>query len=280
MRRLLLLPLLVASLLTATGVASAAPATVGDTDGDGLTVRSRPTTASTSLGLVFDGRRVDISCQARGQSVTNTRGFTSDLWDYVPALGGYLADAYVATGHDYRIPGVPDCGGSSGSPVPVSQFHGQPNQGEDCGPASVVSALLAAGVTPRGWTASRPVTAINQARADMGYDPTWNDPDQFGTGEADVKRALARNGVTATVVFNDLGRVLAHVRGGRPVVLAGNMVSLPWSGRNVPHFLTVAGYDGDYLVLDPASQPIVYRASAATLGAYFDHHLGRAGVLL
>ena len=191
---------------------------MGDTDGDGLTVRSRPTTASTSLGLVFDGRRVDVSCQARGRSVTNTRGFTSDLWDYVPALGGYLADAYVATGHDYRIPGVPYCGGSSGSPVPVPQFHGRPNQGEDCGPASVV--------------------------------------------------------------FNDLGRVLAHVRGGRPLVLAGNMVSLPRSGRNVPHFLTVAGYDGDYLVLDPASQPIVHRASAAALGAYFDHHLGRAGVLL
>lgn len=113
----------------------------------------------------------------------------------------------MATGYDHRIPGVPDCGGQSGALVPVSQFHGQAaNQGEDCGPASVVSALLAAGVTPRGWTASRPVTAINQARADMGHDPSWNDPNQFGTNESDVKRVLARNGVTATVVSDDLAR--------------------------------------------------------------------------
>ncbi|GAA1282163.1 C39 family peptidase [Saccharothrix xinjiangensis] len=279
-RPLLLSVLIASALVSGAGTAAAAPATVGNTDGDGLTVRARPTSASGSLGLVFDGRRVDVSCQVRGQSVTNTRGFTSDLWDYVPALGGYLADAYMATGHDYRIPGVPDCGGQGGTLIPVSQFHGQANQGEDCGPAGVVSALLAAGVTPRGWNASRPVTAINQARTDMGYDPSWNDPNKFGTNEGDVKRALARNGVTATVVFNDLNRALAHVRGGRPVVLAGNMVSLPWSGRNVPHFLTVAGYDGDYLVLDPASQAIVYRASAATLAAYYDHDLGRAGVLL
>lgn len=284
MKRLLrspLLPLLVASALVAgAGVASAAIATVGNTDGDGLNVRSAPTSASSSLGLVWDGQRVDISCQARGQSVTNTRGFTSDLWDYVPALRGYLADAYMATGHDYRIPGVPDCGTQTGRLVPVSQFHGQPNQGEDCGPASVVSALLAAGVTPRSWNASRPVDAINRARSDMGYDPTWNDPNQFGTNESDVKRALAANGLNATVVFNDLNRVLTHVRNGRPAIMAGNMVSLPWSGRNVPHFLTVAGYDGDYLVLDPASQAIVHRASASTLSAYFNHDLGRAGVLL
>ncbi|GAB2971326.1 C39 family peptidase [Saccharothrix stipae] len=279
--RSLLLPVLVASALVGgAGIASAASATVGNTDGDGLNVRSAPTSAGSSLGLVWDGQRVDISCQARGQSVTNTRGFTSDLWDYVPALRGYLADAYMATGHDYRIPGVPDCGSQSGRLVPVSQFHGQPNQGEDCGPAGVVSALLAAGVTPRSWNASRPVDAINRARSDMGYDPTWNDPNKFGTNESDVKRALARNGVSATVVFNDLNRVLTHVRNGRPAIMAGNMVSLPWSGRNVPHFLTVAGYDGDYLVLDPASQAIVYRASASTLSAYFNHDLGRAGVLL
>ncbi|WP_062205500.1 C39 family peptidase [Streptomyces sp. NBRC 109706] len=263
------------------GVAAAAPATVGNTDGDGLTIRSAPTTSSAGLGLVWDGQAVDISCQAVGQSVTNTRGFTSNLWDYVPALGGYLADAYMATGHDYRIPGVPDCGGSSGQYVPVSQFQGQPNQGEDCGPTSVVTALLAAGVTPRSWNASNPVLAINRARSDMGYDPTWNDPNKFGTNETDVRNALAANGVSATVVFNDIDRVLSHVRSGRPVVLAGNMKDLPWSGQSVPHFLTVAGYEGgQYLVLDPASDTVVYRTSAAVLTAYWNNELGRAGVML
>ncbi len=275
------LTLTAGTLVGGAGVASAATATVGNTDGDGLNVRSAPTSASTSLGLVWDGRVVTISCQAYGQSVTNTRGFTSDLWDYVPALGGYLADAYMATGHDYRIPGVPLCGATSGRYVPVSQFQGQPNQGEDCGPTSVVTALLAAGVTPRSWSPSNPVAAINRARSDMGYDPTWNDPNHFGTNESDVRRALAANGVSATVVFNDLNRLLAHVRAGRPVVMAGNMKDLPWSGRNVPHFLTVAGYEGgQYLVLDPASNTVVYRTSATVLGAYWDNYLGRAGVML
>lgn len=275
------LALVLGVLVGAAGVASAAPATVGNTDGDGLTIRSAPTTSSAGLGLAWDGQAVDISCQVVGQSVTNTRGFTSDLWDYVPALGGYLADAYMATGHDYRIPGVPDCGGSTGPYVPVSQFQGQPNQGEDCGPTSVVTALLAAGVTPRSWSASNPVLAINRARSDMGYDPSWNDPNKFGTNESDVRRALAANGVSSTVVFGDINRTLAHVRAGQPVVLAGNMKDLPWSGQNVPHFLTVAGYEGgQYLVLDPASDTVVYRTSAAVLTAYWDNELGRAGVLL
>lgn len=280
-RLVLVLAVVTGTVVGAAGVASAATATVGNTDGDGLNVRRAPTTTSGSLGLVWDGRVVDISCQARGQSVTNTRGFTSDLWDYVPALGGYLADAYMATGYDYRIPGVPDCGESAGDLVPVSQFQGQPNQGEDCGPTSVVTALLAAGVTPRSWNAANPVAAINRARADMGYDPSWNDPNQFGTNESDVRRALAANGVSATVVFGDIDRLLAHVRAGGPVVMAGNMKDLPWSDNDVPHFLTVASYSGGrYLVLDPASEPIVYHASASDLTAFWDNHLGRAGVML
>lgn len=276
-----MLVMVAGTLVGAAGIASAATGTVGNTDGDGLNVRAAPTSASASLGVVWDGRVVSISCQKQGQSITNTRGFTSDLWDFVPALGGYLADAYMATGYDYRIPGVPDCGGTSGSYVPVSQFQGQPNQGEDCGPTSVVTALLAAGVTPRSWSSSNPVAAINRARSDMGFDPSWNDPNQFGTNESDVRRALAANGVSATVVFDDLDRLLAHVRAGRPVVMAGNMKDLPWSGNNVAHFLTVAGYEGgQYLVLDPASEAIVYRTSATVLGNFWDNNLGRAGVML
>jgi len=281
--RLLVLLALVATVLVGTaGVASAAPATVGNTDGDGLTIRAAATTASASLGLVWDGAAVDISCQEVGQPVTNTNGFTSDLWDFVPSLGGFLADAYMATGYDYRIPGVPDCeDGGTGQYVPVSQFQGQPNQGEDCGPTSVVTALLAAGVTPRSWNPSRPVDAINRARADMGYDPGWQDPNQFGTNEEDVRVALARNGVSASVVFGDFDATLRHVRGGRPVIMAGNMIDLPWSGNDVPHFLTVAGYEnGQYLVLDPASETRVYRTSSTVLAAFWDNHLGRAGVLL
>lgn len=281
LRALAVATLVSAALVGTAGVASAAPATVGNTDGDGLTVRAAATSASASLGLVFDGRRVDISCQKQGQSITNTRGFTSDLWDFVPALGGYLADAYMSTGHDYRIPGVPDCGGG-GTPqfIPVSQFQGQPNQNEDCGPTSVVSALLAAGITPRSWNASRPVDAINRARSDMGFDPGWQDPNHFGTVESDVKRALGANGVSARVV-TDFATATAHVRSGRPLIMAGNTGDLPWSTGSVPHFLTVAGYQGgQYVVLDPAAAWRVHYTSSAVLLAFWDNHLGRAAVLL
>lgn len=278
---MVVVPLVAALLVGGAATASAATATVGNTDGDGLNVRAAATTSSSVVGLVWDGRVVDISCQEAGQYVTNTRGFTSNLWDYVPALGGYLADAYMATGYDYRIPGVPDCDGETGRYVPVSQFQGQPNQGEDCGPTSVVTALLAAGVTPRSWNPSNPVYAINAARAAMGYDPSWQDPNQFGTNESDVRRALASNGVQASVVFGDFDAALRHVRNGRPVIMAGNMIDLPWSGNNVAHFLTVAGYEnGQYLVLDPASETRIYYTSASVLAAYWDHYLGRAGVLL
>jgi hypothetical protein len=278
-------PVLGAGLLVGgvgTAAASTATATVGDTGGVGLTIRTGPHTTSGSLGLVWDGQRVTISCQARGDTVTNEHNFTSNLWDYVPNLNGYLADAYMATGYDDRIPGVPDCagGGSEGQLVPVSQFQGQPNQGEDCGPTSVVTALLADGVTPHGWGTSQ-VAAINAARSDMGYDPSWNDPNQFGTGEGDVQTALAANGVDSDIVNWDIDTVLAHVRNGHPVVLAGNMKDLPWSGHDVAHFLTVAGYSGgDYLVLDPASDTIVYHTTAAVLTAFWDNDLGHAGVML
>lgn len=278
------LALAAAATLGVAGSATAAGATVGNTDGDGLTVRASATAASGSLGLVRDGDSVDIGCQLDGDPVTNTHGFTSSLWDYVPALGGYLADAYLDTGHEGPIPGVPACDGGDGGDgelVTVSQFQGQPNESEDCGPTSVVTALLAHGVTPRGWDASAPVAAINQVRADMGYDPGYADPDQFGTGEGDVVNGLAANGVSSATVWNDLDAALAHVRSGKPVVLAGNMKDLPWSSGTVPHFITVAGHaDGRYAVLDPAAAEQVHHADAGTLGAFFDNEYGRAAVVL
>jgi hypothetical protein len=99
-------------------------ATVGNTGGVGLTVRQSPTPASASLAVLPTGTGVSISCQAYGASVTNEAGFVSSLWDYVPARGGYLADAYMATGYDARIPGVPDCAPAAGSYVPIQQNQG------------------------------------------------------------------------------------------------------------------------------------------------------------
>ncbi|TNH30506.1 M23 family peptidase [Micromonospora orduensis] len=78
-----------------------------DTSGTPLTVRSGPGTGYASVGTVADGTRVTIACQTSGTSVTGTYG-TSTIWDRIGS-GRYIADAYVYTGSDGYIPGVPRC---------------------------------------------------------------------------------------------------------------------------------------------------------------------------
>lgn len=276
-------------------VGTAAPAhadawaTVGNTGGDGLTVRQSPTPNSAALGLVATGTGVSISCQAYGASVTNEADFTSTLWDFVPARGGYLADAYMSTGYDFRIPGVPLCSGGGTPPpaggyTPIQQNQGQATQWEDCGPTSVVTALLRLGRTPHEWSSGRRA-AIERARADMGLQRGVL---TGGTNETQVNRAFATYGLSTWTSWS-FDSSLAHVRSGRPAVMAGNTRALPWATnvRNpsvgVAHFLTVAGYDsasGTYVVLDPiAVTNSVKYASRATLQAYWDNPGGRAAVL-
>ncbi|MGC4896328.1 peptidoglycan DD-metalloendopeptidase family protein [Micromonospora sp. DT31] len=84
---------------TATGTVNTASAP--------LTVRSGPGTGYTSVGTVTDGTRVTISCQTTGTSVTGTYG-TSTIWDRI-GTGRFISDAYVYTGSDGFIPGVPRC---------------------------------------------------------------------------------------------------------------------------------------------------------------------------
>ncbi|GAA4907337.1 uncharacterized protein YraI [Stackebrandtia albiflava] len=293
LRRITAVPIILAALFAGLLV-SASPAhadayaTVGNTDGDGLNVRQGPNTSSAVVGSVDTGDAVWIACQAYGEYVTNTYGFTSNIWDYSTALGGYLADAYMATGHDGRIPGVPLCDDdppSDGDIVPIRQNQGQWTQWEDCGPTSVVTALLAIGVTPHGYSAGYPVEAIHRAREDMGLQ---RDVRTGGTNENQVNTAFASYGLSSYTSWN-FDNSLAHVRNGGAAVMAGNTRGLNWpvnvaDPNGVPHFLTVAGYDsgsGLYIVLDPiAVNNTVKYASAATLWAYWDNYLGRAAVLV
>ncbi|MEU8183789.1 peptidoglycan DD-metalloendopeptidase family protein [Micromonospora sp. NPDC049047] len=78
-----------------------------DTSGTPLTVRSGPGTGYASVGTVADGTRVTIACQTSGTTVTGTFG-TSSIWDRIGS-GRFIADAYVYTGYDGYIPGVPRC---------------------------------------------------------------------------------------------------------------------------------------------------------------------------
>ncbi|MEU4568232.1 peptidoglycan DD-metalloendopeptidase family protein [Micromonospora sp. NPDC023956] len=78
-----------------------------NTSGTPLTVRSGPGTGHSSVGTVADGTRVTIQCQTTGTTVTGTYG-TSNIWDRIGS-GRFIADAYVHTGYDGFIPGVPRC---------------------------------------------------------------------------------------------------------------------------------------------------------------------------
>ncbi|GAB2971640.1 hypothetical protein GCM10017788_22890 [Amycolatopsis acidiphila] len=71
--------------------ALAATGTVHTDSGVAVTVRSAPSTSATSVGTVADGASVSIDCQANGDTVTGNYG-TSDIWDYLPARGGYVSD--------------------------------------------------------------------------------------------------------------------------------------------------------------------------------------------
>lgn len=78
-----------------------------NTAGSPLTVRSGPGTGYSSVGTVADGATVTIQCQTTGTSVTGTYG-TSNIWDRIGS-GRFVSDAYVYTGSDGFIPGVPRC---------------------------------------------------------------------------------------------------------------------------------------------------------------------------
>lgn len=99
------------ALVSAPFSAAAEPGTV-NTAGDPLNVRRAPSTSSSTVGSMADGATVNIDCQTTGTSVSGTYG-TTTLWDYVPALGGYISDAYVLTGSDGQV--APDCGVGTGS---------------------------------------------------------------------------------------------------------------------------------------------------------------------
>lgn len=94
-------------------------AVVAKLGGTPLNVRSAPNTSSTIVRTVNEGVRVRVVCQARGTTVTNDlTGFRSDLWDFVPELGGYVADAWMWTGPDGGEDGqvAPTCGNGSIDP--------------------------------------------------------------------------------------------------------------------------------------------------------------------
>jgi uncharacterized protein YraI/plastocyanin len=84
--------------------------TIFNTGGINLNVRSTPSTSGAVLTSIPEGTQVGIECQTTGTTVEGT-----NIWDFLPSYGGYVTDAYVNTGYDGTIPGVPQCGGGGGT---------------------------------------------------------------------------------------------------------------------------------------------------------------------
>jgi hypothetical protein len=83
--------------------------TIFNTGGAKLNVRSTPSTSGSIVTSIPEGTQVGIECQTTGTTVDGT-----NIWDFLPAHGGYVTDAYVLTGYDSFIPGMPMCGGGGG----------------------------------------------------------------------------------------------------------------------------------------------------------------------
>lgn len=82
------------------------------TGGVGVNQRSGPSTSYPIVGSpIPEGTYVVPVCEAYGDTITDTAGYTSNIWDQLTG-GVYISNAFLNTGVDGRTPGVPDCGQS------------------------------------------------------------------------------------------------------------------------------------------------------------------------
>ncbi|WP_344145041.1 hypothetical protein [Kribbella yunnanensis] len=83
------------------------PGTWFTTTGSGVRVRSAPNTTSTVIGTLPTTADVLVTCQKKGQLVTDPP-HTSDWWAYLPKYRGYVTNIYISTGTP-KLPNTPDC---------------------------------------------------------------------------------------------------------------------------------------------------------------------------
>jgi hypothetical protein len=136
-------------------------------DGGHLNVRATASRSAEIVGEIPDGTEVEIGCQTTGDPVSGT-----DVWDFLPAYGGYVSDYYVYTGHDGFMPGAERCDGDT-APPPEGTTTGEavkerPDRREK---DSSVSA-------PAGNAAA----AIAEARRHVGYSESGVDCNMFSSG--------------------------------------------------------------------------------------------------
>ncbi len=121
LRRLALVLSTAALLITGFGgtmsAAWASAAGTVNTNGTALNVRSTPHLSGSIVGTLADGASISIDCQTYGDTITGTYG-TTNIWDHVPAKGGYVSDTYVYTGSDTLV--APLCSGTTAQSCSIS----------------------------------------------------------------------------------------------------------------------------------------------------------------
>lgn len=173
-------------------------AKVFGTGGQGLRVRSGPSTSNAVIGAVSDGQSVTILCQTRGQMIGST-----DIWDRIDSPRGYVSDAYVWTGYNGFHPSIPRCDESS---------------------------------TPAGSDGDEPSTSSAGSTTSRGFSSIWGGfsaPVVSGFNESngqplyDYGRAYGLDGIAHTGV--DVG-IVAGTKLYAPK--AGKIVCVGWSGSS------------------------------------------------
>ena len=105
------------------------------TGGGGAQPMSGPSTGSTADGgPIADGTLVTVACETTGTTLTDSAGFTSNLWEELGS-GGYIPNVYLDTQVNGSTPGVPACSAASSLP---SSGGGEP--GGNTGPGGSPSA--------------------------------------------------------------------------------------------------------------------------------------------
>lgn len=87
--------------------------------GGGAQPMSGPSTGSgADGGVVADGTLVSLACETTGDTVTDSAGFTSNLWDQLSS-GGYVPNVDLDTQVNGATPGVPACSAPAAAPAPA-----------------------------------------------------------------------------------------------------------------------------------------------------------------
>jgi hypothetical protein len=90
------------------------------TGGSGVQPRSGPADSDgADGGVIADGTLVAVACETSGDTLTDSAGFTSSLWDQLSS-GAYVPNVFLDTQVNGATPGVPRCA----APPPASSPAG------------------------------------------------------------------------------------------------------------------------------------------------------------